>query len=71
MPWPTRCCTTATPPAVLRLEAEVEAFVGQSEEPQHVFSGDMSSYEVGAVCAAWLAASGRGSVGGGTYPTRS
>lgn len=40
-------------PAVLRLEAEVEAFVLKSEEPQHVFSGDMSSYEVGAAhCAA-------------------
>lgn len=36
-------------PAVLRLEAEVEEFVLKSEEPQHVFSGDMSSYEVGAV----------------------
>lgn len=38
-------------PAVLRLEAEVEAFVLKSEEPQHVFAGeDMSSYEVGAGC---------------------
>ena len=36
------------PPAVLRLEAEVEAFVVHSTEPQHIFSGEMSSYEVGA-----------------------
>ncbi len=34
--------------AVLALEAEVEAFVMSSEEHQHIFSGDMSSYEVGS-----------------------
>lgn len=31
---------------MLRLEAEVEAFVMNAEETQHIFSGDMSSYEV-------------------------
>ena len=32
--------------AVLRLEAEVEAFVTSGEEGPYVFSGDMSTYEV-------------------------
>lgn len=46
--------------AVLALEAEVEAFVLTSEEPQHIFSGDMSSYEVRpASCPAMVAADGR------------
>lgn len=40
------------PLAVLRLEAEVEAFVVGSQDPEYVFDADMSSYEVrGAACA--------------------
>ena len=35
-----------SPPPVLRLEAEVEAFLLNTSEPQHVFPPDMSSYEV-------------------------
>ena len=62
-PLPTRPPRRRRPVAVLRLEAEVEAFVLQSEEPQHVFGSDMSSYEVGAAasraaCSVWPAAAG-------------
>ena len=51
------------PPVVLRLEAEVEEFVVHSEEPQHIFSGEMSSYEVGALLV-WRRS---GPVAGGIY----
>lgn len=64
-PAPPPCLSPSSlPAAVLRLEAEVEAFVTGSEEPQYVFSGDMSSYEVRPrvhappVAAAALLASG-------------